>query len=563
MADEFKNHSEHTDEVQPDVPSSDPYTDDDEDDFSYDEPLFSFTKKSEEVDEEPQIKDEPIEEIEEHPMKKKSKKKKKLSIKKLRRTILIIAGAILGAFIVLYVCCIITVPKNTVAHHVMIENLDVGGLTYDDTLAAIEASYMFETQNITVECGGKTKELDGRSLSLTATPEATAQKAFNYGKSGNIFKDGLTAMRLLVSKKIIMPVAELNYDELDRQLGEFGIEVRGALTQVSVDFTDSEAVITPGSSGFDYNTDTARNQVLKAIDNDNFDNISVTLNTAKPDDIDVDYIDTAIYRDPADAYYDIQGDEITVVPEVYGRYCNRNDIEDIINSIHEGGDPISIPYFVSEPNIKADELQSKLFSDTLATYSTNFAAGGNRGKNVSRSAELINGAILAPGEVFSYNDRVGDRSIENGFFTAPEYVSGQSVEGVGGGTCQVSSTLYSAVLYADMGIVSRTEHMMTVSYMPLGQDATVVYGEIDFKFKNTSDYPIKISAGTSGGTITVSIIGTAWDPPRKVKLEHTSTQIGENTVVASVRKVYDNDGNLISTDQLRGSKYAPHKQTTN
>lgn len=472
---------------------------------------------------------------------------------------LIVLAAILGVFVVILTFCIVTLPKNTVANNVMVENLDVSGLTYDETLAAVEASYLFENRDITIECNGQTRTLNGKELELRATPEATAQKAFNYCKSGNILKDGIMAMRLLAGTKVIVPVADINHDILNIKLGEFGNEICGTLTQTSVDFTDTEAVIIPGTPGFDYNTDTAREQILDAISNERFDNIHVTLNTAQPDKVDVNYIDTAIYRDPIDAYYDINGNDIMVIAEVYGRYCSRDDIEAIIDKINiPGGEKLSIPYQTVVPGVLSADLSAKLFSSTLGSYSTSYYSGGNRGKNVARAAELINGKILAPGEEFSFNDTVGDRTKENGFFSAPEYAAGQSVEGIGGGTCQVSTTLYSAALYADLGITSRTEHMMAVGYAPAGQDATVAYGSIDFKFKNTTDYPIKIVSTTGGGKITVSIVGAAWEPAREVKLRHSVSTVGENTVVYSKRLVYS-EGKLISEDVLDGSSYAPHK----
>ena len=248
-----------------------------------------------------------------------------------------------------------------------------------------------------------------------------------------------------------------------------------------------------------------------------------------------------------------------VIAEIYGRYCDRADIEAIIDKINiPNGEKLSIPYQTVVPKLFAADLSAKLFNSTLGSYSTSYYAGGNRGKNVARAAELINGKILAPGEVFSFNDTVGDRTTENGFYSAPEYSAGQSVVGIGGGTCQVSTTLYSAVLYADLGISSRTEHMMKVGYAPAGQDATVAYGSIDFKFKNTTDYPVKIVATTGGGKVTVSILGAAWDPPREVKLKHSVSTVGENTVVYSKRLFYS-EGKLISEDVLDGSSYAPHK----
>lgn len=475
------------------------------------------------------------------------------------RPLIIAAAALLVAFITLLIFCITTLPKNTVANNIMIEALDVSGLTYDETLAAVEATYLFENRDITIECNGQTRTLNGRELELRATPEATAQKAFYYGKSGNVLLDGLTAMRLLFGTKVIVPVADINHDVLNSKLGEFGNDVCGTLTQVGVEFTDTEAIITPGKPGFDYNTDKAREEILDAISNEHFDNIHVTLNSVQPDKVNIDYIDSAIYRDPLDAYYDIKGNDIMVIAEIYGRYCNRADIEAIIDKINTpNGEKLSIPYQTVVPKVFAADLSAKLFSSTLGSYSTSYYAGGNRGKNVARAAELINGKILAPGEEFSFNDTVGDRTAKNGFFPAPEYSAGQSVVGIGGGTCQVSTTLYSAVLYADLGITARTEHMMKVGYAPAGQDATVAYGSIDFKFKNTTDYPIKIAASTGGGKITVSILGAAWDPPREVKLKHSVSTVGENTVVYSKRLVYS-EGKLISEDVLDGSSYAPHK----
>ena len=101
--------------------------------------------------------------------------------------------------------------------------------------------------------------------------------------------------------------------------------------------------------------------------------------------------------------------------------------------------------------------------------------------------------------------------------------------------------------------------MMTVGYIPLGQDATVADGGVDFRFRNTSDYPIKISAYTSGSSVVISIIGTAWEPARKITVSNNATTQGENTVVYSTRYVYEN-GSLISTDTLNSSTYMPHKQ---
>lgn len=478
--------------------------------------------------------------------------------KKLIKPVIIALTALFGAFIITFICCVITLPKDTVAHNIMVEDVDLSGLTYDDALAAIKATRLFENQNIEIMCDGHTVTLSGNDMGLIATPEATAQKAFNYGKSGNIIEDGFTAVSLIFGKKHIVPVAELNHDALDSALGSFGSEIRGEVVNTTVTCSDGVATITPGKSGFDHNTDTARKEVLSAVNNEQFDNISVTLNSREPDPVTVEYVDAAIYADPIDAYFDVNGNEVMLIADVPGRYCNRDEVAAAIDTMNATGEPVTVPYYTSTANVTTEMLQPKLFANTLGSYSTNYYAGGNRGKNVARAASLINNTVIAPGEVFSFNDTVGPRSTENGFYSAPEYVSGQSVEGIGGGTCQVSTTLYSAALYADLGIVDRTEHMMAVGYAPLGQDATVAYGSIDFKIRNTTDYPIKIVSNTGGGKITVSIVGTAWNPARKVELKHSSGTNGENTYVRSTRLVYS-EGQLISTDPLDSSMYAPHQ----
>ena len=115
--------------------------------------------------------------------------------------------------------------------------------------------------------------------------------------------------------------------------------------------------------------------------------------------------------------------------------------------------------------------------------------------------------MLKKGEVFSYNNILGERTEARGYSGAKVYAGGEVVDGLGGGICQVSSTLYNAVLFADLNVVSRTCHSLPVAYVPLGRDATVSYGAIDFKFKNPYDDPIKISAVSSGGVLTVGIYG--------------------------------------------------------
>lgn len=495
--------------------------------------------------------------------KQKAKQRRKESriafFKKIKIPAFIMLIVIVCTCIAFFAYALSTISPDKVMNNVYIEKLDVSGLSYEDTLASINATYLLENAQITLTSGDKTFSINGADIGLTAMPEETADKAFNYCKTGNIFTKGFKAIKLLFKSHVIVPATQLDTALLDAKLNEFGNIVIGERKQHYVEYGDDGMVtIYSGQTGYNEDPSQAREQLLAALGNEQFTNIHVDFASAPPDDMTVESFDALVYKDPVNARYEINGNTVDIVPGDTGRFINKEEAAPLLQNVYEGCEPVRVPFYVSTPDVDAATLKEKLFETTLGSYSTSYGTStANRCANIARAASLINGTVVAPGEVFSFNDTVGHRTKENGFYTAKEYVDGQSVDGIGGGTCQVSSTLYSAVLYADMSIVERLNHMMTVGYIPLGQDATVADGGVDFKFKNSSDYPVKVSAYTSGATITVSIIGTAWEPAREVKISNSSSQVGENTVVRSVRYVYSN-GQLISTDTLNSSTYMPH-----
>lgn len=559
---------EESDEKQnkDDFSSEDDFFDEEEDDFFTPTPKNTSEDKNiqdSDVDDEENLDDKELKEQKKQ-IKAENRQKRKDSIKKfwlkIRIPLITVIIIIICAFIAFFAYAFSTISSDKIMNNVYIEDLYVGGLTYDEAVASINASYMFKDSEITLVNGDKTFTIKGSDIGLEAIPEETANKAFNYCKTGNIFTNGYDALMLMFKPHVIVPTPKLDTARLDEKLNEFGKQAVGERKQHYVEFgDDGMATVYSGSTGYDENPETARNEVIEALSNEQFTNISVTYNTAPPDEMTIEAFDALVYKDPVDARYEVADNNVTVVPGETGRYINKDEAMPLLQNVYEGCQPVKIPYYVSQPAKTAAMLQEKLFADTLGSYSTSYGSSdSNRRANIARAAELINGTVLAPGEVFSFNDTVGYRTKENGFHPAKEYVDGQSVDGIGGGTCQVSSTLYSAVLYADMSIVERLNHMMTVGYIPLGQDATVADDSVDFKFKNSSDYPVKIHAYTSGATITIDIIGTQWDPPRTVKISSTTTKQGENTVVYSTRYVYAGD-ELISTDKLNSSTYVPPK----
>ncbi len=481
-----------------------------------------------------------------------------------KKAALISLASIAAAFLITYIICIATLPTDKVARNVYAENLRLGGLSYEEALQAIQNTSMFEGQEITLTSNDQTFSMSSADIGLSASPEETAQKAFSYGKTGKTMKDALTSFGLLFHKHVLVPVAQTDTAKLDEKINEFGIQIFGNLAKHTVEIGDGKAIVHPGSTGYNGNPEKAREEIMTALRNEQFTDIPVTLESADPDELTLQDFDNAVYKDPTDAYFVIENNDVTIVPEETGRYINKDEAAALLANVHAGGEPVEIPFYPAYADITAETLNANLFNGTMASYSTSYGGStANRAANVARAAELINGTVVAPGDVFSFNDTVGARTVANGFSTAKEYVDGKSVDGIGGGTCQVSSTLYSAVLYASLEIVTRTNHMFTVSYIPNGQDATVSDTGVDFKFRNNSKYPIKIVANAGGGTITVSIVGTGWDPPRKVKIVNSSsTSPSGVTTTNTVRYTYDTDGNLIDTHTLPYSRYNPYPTAT-
>ncbi len=217
----------------------------------------------------------------------------------------------------------------------------------------------------------------------------------------------------------------------------------------------------------------------------------------------------------------------------------------------------------------------------LAVYTTSFKTWEiNRSHNLNTAASRLNGAVIKPQEIFSFNQHVGMRTTEKGYRDAMVIVGGKFEPGLGGGVCQVSSTLYNACLLAGMEIVERSNHNLAVTYVPLGQDATVVYGALDFKFKNNTGYPVYIRAVTYGGQLTINIYGdlaykhnikvshivdqvipftetTELDPTLAVGTEKIDHNGNAGYVVRSFRNYYDQSGKLVKSEMLAKDKYMP------
>ncbi|MEI6518915.1 MAG: VanW family protein, partial [bacterium] len=184
---------------------------------------------------------------------------------------------------------------------------------------------------------------------------------------------------------------------------------------------------------------------------------------------------------------------------------------------------IDLPFEPVAPKVVGDML--KPVDTVLGEYTTGFATSSkNRCINVATGSASLNGLVVAPGEVVSFNKVVGPRTEEFGYKIAPVIINGELNQGLGGGMCQVSTTLYNAVLLANLEIVDRTHHSIPSHYVPLGLDATVVYGAKDFKFKNNTTDPIVVQTIVANRKVTMKILGKG--PKPVVTIERTGITTG-------------------------------------
>lgn len=211
-----------------------------------------------------------------------------------------------------------------------------------------------------------------------------------------------------------------------------------------------------------------------------------------------------------DASLTINQKNIEVKPEIEGKTLNLETLDqklrENINGDINSTDVVKIDVEATKPRVTKEDLAQ--IKDVIGTFSTSYATSSpGRCNNIEIATSALNGAIVMPGETFSFNDVVGPRTVERGYKEAGTYVGNKVEPGIGGGICQVSTTLYRAAMKANLRSVERTNHSMVVGYAQPGLDATVSYGYLDYKFKNTYDFPIYIQGNTYGKVVTYTLYG--------------------------------------------------------
>ena len=233
--------------------------------------------------------------------------------------------------------------------------------------------------------------------------------------------------------------------------------------------------------------------------------VEVPVATVLPEELDLQVVFDSYCVAPADAVMDM--DSFQVTGGTYGYEFDLEQAQQLLENA-EYGAIIEIPFYRTEPTVSAQSLQSLLFRDVLSSSSTPHTGDFNRNTNLKLACQAINGIVLYPGQEFSYNETLGKRTREKGYLPAASFMGEDTVDTVGGGICQVSSTLYYCTLLADLQVTYRAYHGFAVSYLPLGMDAMVSWGSYDYCFRNDSNYPIRIEAWVADGYVHIQLIGT-------------------------------------------------------
>ena len=481
----------------------------------------------------------------------------------------VVVGAV-ACLLIMFMCigllaCNYLNIRMFIDKNVYVNSIDVGGLTVEQAKTKIEQSVDEEYFNKTVEFkyGGKSYYININKF-FTLDAQKTAEAALEVRSNGQ--------------NKIVPFEFTVNDEELKKDIIRFALSVEeksGFLT-LNEDYTLAEINVTNLNEILDI--DKTLDIIVENAGYEAYNTIDGVL-IKKSDAGFVDALYTRVSRPPINASIGMNEDKSTyIIGEVVGISVDKDDFTDLYNSKNGIFSISSKPTF---PELTTEDLDIEFYQDVLGTYTSEYNVNLiNRTKNVSLAAEYVNGTIVMPGQIFSYNTIVGKRTAERGFRQATVYTGEGTEEGLGGGICQVSSTIYCAQLRANLKTVSRTNHSYTVTYVPLGQDATVSYGVLDYVFENDTNYPIKIETVVGGGKLTVNILGTKTDKsltydvvsitnstiakseiqkedPTLPAGETKVKQNGQNGAVVSTYKVYYDDGIELKREYIGKSTYVP------
>ena len=429
---------------------------------------------------------------------------------------------------------------NRILDNVYLADVSVGGMTKKEAAEALRKTLgqSYAKTDMILDLGDLTLPLFAKSAKVTVDVKAAAKAAFDYGRTGSqaeqeqALSDAMSGPQVLsllpylkMDTQYLQTTLQAYADQAGSTLKQTAYTLEGEQPELATDKFDEKAptqtlVITMGNPGVGFDTATVYQQVLESYGHHRFQvKVQTFSHDTQPDPLDWEAVQKAVCIEPVDVTLNMQ----TFQP-IPGSYGYDFDLEAAQKAVEEAefGQEVRIPMRYVAPEVLEDDV---LYRDVLGEYQTKHTSNANRNTNLRLACEALNGKILKPGESLSFNDTLGKRTTDKGYKPAPAYAGQELVDQVGGGICQVSSTLYYSVLLADLDVLSRINHGLVPSYIPYGLDATVSWGGPDFKFRNSTNFPIKIEAQVTDGYVKIRILGTE-ERDYYVKMEYkiTATQ---------------------------------------
>lgn len=416
-------------------------------------------------------------------------------------------GAIISGSIFIY-----NKDRNTViVEGVTIAGINVSGMTKTEAIQAVSDATVdtFANTPMTVKVLDSEIKIDPKS----AKPQLDVRSAVNAALSQNSPGPVDLSAYLSLDEAAVRKALEVLHAKYNTSLVQTKAHVAGTAPNLTLE-------VTVGVPGYGIDIDKLYQRVLSAYRSNRF-SVEGECGQVEPSPLDLKPYWDQYHVDAIDATFDPKTFAVNESSDGY-----TFDIAQAEKLIKEAahGTKVVIPFVAVKPKVSTEDLQGVLFRDVLSSWVADRGKDdANTNTNLRLACEAINGKIIYPGEVFSYNETLGRRTADRGYRPGPVIINGQMTTSIGGGICQVSSALYYCTMVADLEILERDSHGFLPVYVPKGMDAAISWGYLDFCFKNNGNYPIRIEAFADGPKVTVKLIGTD-DKDYYVKMEYVEDQ---------------------------------------
>lgn len=512
---------------------------------------------------------------------------KYLNMSKYKKILVSLCLVILMAIAATGSMVYIMLKSDKIVKSTYINNIDVSSLTKEEAQSKLESQYKdAESTKINIINDNNSESFTFNQAGLAPDFGKAVDEAYGFGREGNIFSNGYKHFKSAFKPNYVNLELKTTEDTFNKFINELDNKYSVKPKEATVTKDGQNLLLTAGTSGKSVDKDKLTELFKSNLKNISSFNIELPVKELPAKALNADELYSQVKQDPQNAKVEVVNNNLNYVDAVPGIDIDKTELASIvadINSKKVTSKVLPVKYIA--PEVTLDAIKPKIFKDTMATWSTQFYRGDqnndNRAYNIALAVKKLSGKIIAPGETFSFNQSVGSRTEEDGYKVAHAYSDGKVIDDVGGGICQVSTTLYNAALYSDMEVVSRTNHMFTVGYIDLGQDAAVAYDYVDMKFKNTSNYPIKIVGNvTADNRVVFSLVGTSENPGRTIEIRNETVKTldfdtkytddpkmakgssytktyGMTGYVVDTYKIVKETGNIVSQKKLYTSTYNP------